>query len=184
MVSELQNLRNELEIAQNRYRNLEQDQQSIVKSQIALKEAQNKIRIPPLKDDHFALGKKYFAAKKFDESIFLFDHFIKDYPDEKDLTYQAHYYLGESNFKMAQGKEAPEEQEKLYKKSVVAFQKVVEANNDNDMRVESLFKLGLALKAMDNEEGAVAAFKELLSKHKKSKRAPSAKAELATLEKK
>ncbi|HXW53215.1 MAG TPA: tetratricopeptide repeat protein [Myxococcota bacterium] len=183
LVAELQNLRNELEIAQNRYRNLEQDQQSLVKNQMALKEAQNKIRVPPIKEDHFALGKKYFMAKKFDEAIFLFDQFVKDYPDEKDLTYQSHYYLGESNFKVAQGKEAEEEQERFYKKSVIAFQQVVEANTDNNMRVEALYKLGLACKNLGNTEGAVAAFKELLSKHKKSKRAAEAKSEVAKLEK-
>lgn len=181
LLAELQNLRNELEQAQARYKNLEQDQQSLARNQNALKEAQNKIRIPPLKEDHFALAKKYFTANKFDEAAVLFEHFVNDYPNDKDLSYQSRYYLGESNFKLAESKETTEEKEKLYKKSVVAYQKVVEANNDNAMRIESLFKLGLALKALGNTDGSLAAFKEILSKHKKSKRAAEAKTFIAEL---
>lgn len=182
LVAEIQNLRGELEEAQQRYRNLEQDQKSLAKNQVALKEAQNKIRIPPLKDDHFALAKKYYLGGKFDEAILLFEQFVQDYPDEKELSGQSYYLLGEIYRKLGEAGKTTGETEKFYKKAVVSYQKIIEMYKASILREEALFKIGLVLKTMGNHQGAVAAFKELLSKHAKGKRATEAKKHLAALE--
>ncbi len=182
LVAELQTLRNELEHAQHLYRNLEQGQMSLAKNQNALQEAQNKIRVPPFKDDHFALAKKYYLGGKFDEAIFLFDKFIATYPDERDLQGQSNYLLGEIYKKMADGEKSTVDAERYYKRAVVSYQKIIETTKDQNLREEALFKIGVTLKAMGKKEEAQAAFKELLSKHDKGKRVKETKQQLAELE--
>lgn len=181
LMSEIQNLRGQLEEAQHRYRNLEQDQQSLAKNQLALKEAQNKIRIPPLKEDHFALAKKYYLGGKFDEAIQLFEEFIKNYPSETDLCGQSYYLLGEIYRKLGDSEKTTAESEKLYKKSVIFYQKIIEQYSDSGLREESLYKIGLVLKTLGNKDGAQSAFKELLAKHADGKRVKEAKKQLAEL---
>jgi TolA-binding protein len=184
LVAEVQTLRSELEQAQQHYKNLEAGQQSLAKNQQVLKEAHNKIRIPPLKEDHFAQAKKYYLGGQFDEAVFLFDQLVKNYPDEKDLVGQSYYLLGEIYRKLGDGEKSPEEAEKNYKKSVVSYQKITEMYKDAILREEALFKMGSVLKLMGNTEGAKAAYNELLLHHKKSKRASEAKALLSELESK
>lgn len=182
VVAELQMLRDEIDRAKNIYRNLEVGQQDLAKSQNALLEAQSKIRIPPFKDDHFALAKKYYLSGKFDESIYLLDEFITAHPQEKELVAQSYYILGEINKKLADGEKTVENADKLYKKSVVYYQKIIESHRDSVLREEALYKIGLSLRALKNQKGAEAAFKELLDKHKNGKRAAEAKKQLAELE--
>lgn len=181
MRAEIEELREALDQSQNRYRNLEIDQQSLLKNQAALKEAQNKIRIPPLKEDHFALAKKYYLGGKFDEAVSLFEHYIKEYPDDKDSG-EAHYLLGEIWGKLATDK-SPEESDRLNKKAVIAYQKVIEMykGKNSVLREESLYKIGLVLKAINNKEGAKAAFKALVTDHGGGKRVKEAKKQLAEL---
>ena len=147
LVAEIQTLRGELEQAQQHYKNLEAGQQSLVKNQQALKEAHNKIRIPPLKEDHFALAKKYYLGGQYDEAIYLFDQLVKSYPDEKELVGQSCYLLGEIYRKLGDGEKSPEEAEKNYKKSVVSYQKITEMYKDAILREEALFKMGGVFKA-------------------------------------
>lgn len=184
LVLEIQNLRNELDHAQHLYRDLEKGQQSLAKNQNALQEAQNKVRIPPFKDDHFLMAKKYYLGGKFDEAIFLFDQFIVTYPNEKELLGQSHYLLGEIYSKMADGEKSLSEAEKFYKRAVVSYQKIVEMYSESILREEALYKIGMVLKQLHNKEGAQAAFKELISKHANGKRVKDAKKQLAELEKK
>jgi TolA-binding protein len=182
LVAELQTLRGELENAQHLYRNLEQGQMSLAKNQNALQEAHNKIRVPPFKDDHFALAKKYYLGGKFDEAIYLFEQFITTYPNEKELLGQSQYLLGEIYRKMADGEKTAAEAERLYKRAVVAYQKIIEMYGDSILREEALYKIGFVLKAMGNKDGAQAAFKELLEKHANGKRVKETKKALAELE--
>lgn len=184
LVAELQSLRGELEEAQLRYRALQQDQQDLAKHQLALKEAHKKLNVPPIKEDHFALAKKYLAGKKYDEAIQLFDQFIRDYPNDKDLGGQAHFQMGEAYREHGKAAASTEDTEKYYKKAVMAYQKVIEMHKSSVLREESLFKIGMVLKAMGNKEGAAAAFNELITKHGKGKRALEAKGMLADLDKK
>lgn len=181
MLAEIQDLRNALEQSENRYRNLEQDQQNLYKNQAALKDAQNKTRIPPLKEDHFALAKKYFLANKFDEALLLFEHYIKDYPEEKEAG-DAHYFLGEIYSKLAVDASG-EEADRQNKKAVIAYQKIIELHKgkDSSLREESLYKIGLVLKAINNKDAAKAAFKALITDHAKGKRVKEAKKQLAEL---
>ncbi len=182
LVAELQNLRDELEQAQHLYRSLEQGQQSLARNQNALQEAQNKIRVPPLKEDHFALAKKLYLAGKFDEAVFLFDQFLNTYPKEKDLGAQSSYLLGEIYRKLGDGEKSQTEAENLYKRSVVSYQKIVEAYEGSTLREEALYKIGLVLKSLGNKDGAKAAFNELLSKHANGKRVKEAKKQIADLD--
>lgn len=184
LVAEIQNLRNELETAQHLYRNLEQGQQSLAKNQNALQEAHNKIRIPPFKDDHFALAKKYYLGGKFDEAIFLFEQFIGTYPNEKELLGQSHYLMGEIYRKIADGEKSSSEAEKFYKRAVVSYQKIIEMYNESILREEALYKIGTVLRQMGNKDGAQAAFKELLNKHANGKRVKETKKHLAELDSK
>ncbi len=182
LVAEVQNLRNQLEEAQYKYRNLEQDQKSLAENQMALTEAQKKIAIPLLKDDHFGLAKKYFSNQKYQDAIFLLDEFIKEYPKEKELVGQSYFLIGESNRKIAEGEKVPEEISNYYKKSVLSYQKIVELYSGSTLREEALFKIGTVLKTMGNNQGAAAAFKELLLQNSKSKRAGEVKKILAALD--
>lgn len=184
LVSEIQNLRNELEQAQYRYQILEEDQKSLAKGQQAIKEEQKKGRIPQKMEDHFALAKKSHDEGKLDDAIFLFELFVNDYPNEAKYIDRSYYLLGESLERQGVLAKSPEDTIRFYKRAVVAYQKLVESFSKSPLREEALFKLGLVLKAMDNKEAASAAFNELLSKHKGGKRAQEAKALLSELEKK
>lgn len=184
LVAELQSLRGELEEAQLRYRALQQDQQDLARHQLALKEAQKKLIVPPLKDDHFKLAKKYLAGKKYEEAIQLFDHFIRDYANDKELIGQAHYNMGEAYRELGKAKKTGPDAEKYYQKAVLAYQQLIEMNRKSTLQEEALFKIGLVLKTMGNKEGAAAAFTELIKSHAKGKRASEAKAILADLDKK
>lgn len=182
MVAELQTLRGELENAQMLYRNLEHGQASLAKNQNALQEAHNKIRVPPIKEDHFALAKKYYLGGKFDEAIYLSDQFITTYPDDKELVGQSHYLLGEVYKKMADGEKSTVDAERNYKRAVVAYQKIIEMDGASLLREEALYKMGITLKAMGNKDGAKAAFKELIAKHADGKRVKEANKALAELD--
>lgn len=182
LVAEIQGLRSELELAQQNYKQLEQSQQALAKSQHSAKETHKKIPIPPVKEDHFAAAKKYYLGGQHDEAIYLFDQLIATYPDEKELVGQSYYLLGEIYRKLGDGDKTPQNAEKNYKKSVVSYQKITELYKDAILREEALFKMGGVLKIMGNTEGAKAAYNELLLQHKKSKRAAEAKALLSELE--
>lgn len=183
LITELQNLRGQLEEAQYKYRNLEQDQKSLAQNQQVLKAETIKVKIPPLKEDHFALAKKLFAAGKYDDSMFLLEEFIKEYNTGKDKESigQAYFLLGENNRKIAENKQTSDEVEKYNKSAVVYYQKIVELFQSSVLREEALFKIGTILKSMGNHDGAKAAFNELLSSNKASKRAHEAKKQLASL---
>ncbi len=183
LVNEIQNLRGQLEEAQYQYRNLEKDQKSLAQSQLALKEETNKIKIPPLKEDHFALAKKLHNAAKYDDSLFLLDAFVKEYAEEKDkdILGQAYFLMGENNRKIAESKKSSEEAEKYYKMAIVGYQKIVDLFKTAVLREEALYKIGSILRTMGNKNGAKAAFNELLSSNKASKRAKEAKQQLAAL---
>lgn len=175
LLSELETLRGQLEEAQHRYQTLEQDQKSLMQSHLALKQSQKKFPVPPLKKDHFEMAKKLAAANKFDEAIYLFDEFVRLYPDDKELVGQSLYSLGEMYRKLAEGDKDPGSAEKFYKKSVVSYQKIIEMNHASALQEEALFKIATVLKAMGNREAALATLQELLTNHKNSKRAADAK---------
>lgn len=183
MVAEIQNLRGELEQAQYRFKNLEQNQQDLAKHRATIKDAQN-IRIPPQKEEHFALAKKSYIGGKYDDAATLFEQFIKSYPDDKELVGQSYYSLGEIYRNLGAGGKSESETEKFYKKSVVSYQRVIEDHKESMLREEALFKIGSVLKAMGNKEGAIMAYKELLAQHSKGKRVQEAKKQLAELQKK
>lgn len=182
LVAEIQILRQELDQAKEQYKSLEVNQHSLAKNQQALKEVTNKIRIPPLKEDHFALAKKLYLGGQFDEATFLFEQLVKSYPDEKDLASQSYYLLGEIYRKLGDAEKSKDDAENYYKKSIVSYQKITEMYKDAILREEALFKMGSVLKQMGNTEGAKAALQELLTNHQKSKRAAEAKALLVELE--
>ena len=184
LVSEIASLRGQLEEAQFQYKNLENDQKSLAHRQQALK---NQVAIPPLKKDHFDLAKKLFAAQKYEPALSLFDEYIKQYENDKESKEnkesigQAYYSLGEIYRTWAETQKSSEESEKFYKKSVMSYQKVVEQKQSANLSEEALFKMGLVLKALGNTKAAQAAFNELLSNNKNSKRAIEAKKQLAGL---
>lgn len=177
---ELQNLRSELVETKALYKNLAISQQSLIERQAAL--AQKKVQVPSNAKDHFATAKKYYTDGHYDSAIFLFDEYLKKYPNDKEMMGQSNYVLGEIYKKMGDDEKTPESKENKYKKSVVSYQKVIELNNDAVLREEALFNMGIVLKAMGNKEGAKAAFNELISKHKKSKKTDEAKALLSELQ--
>jgi TolA-binding protein len=178
--TELQNLRNELEEAQNRYRNLEQEQQNLARQKHT---EVKKIEAPASKDDHFQLAKKLVADGKIDESIQLFEQFTRDYPNDREFLPKAYYFLGENYRSLAETNPSKNDADKYFKKSIVSYQKVTESKNDLTLREEALFKMGMVLKAMNNADGALAAFKELLTTHAKGKRVAEVKKQVAELEK-
>lgn len=184
LVSEIASLRGQLEEAQFLYKNLENDQKNLAHKQQVLKEAQNQIAIPPLKKDHFDLAKKLFAAQKYEPAIFLFDEYVKIYEgdtENKESIGQAYYSLGEIYRMQAQAHKDQAESEKLYKKSVISYQKITEQKHAQKLSEEALFKMGLVLKALNNKKAAQAAFNELLSNNKNSNRALEAKKMLVEL---
>src|ERR1700688_3365883 len=143
LMAEVQSLRGQLEEARHRYQSLELDQKSLAENQHALKKAQEKVMIPPLKADHFALAKKYYSANKFEDAIYLLDKFIKEYPDDNELAGQSNYFLGEIYMKMAASKNDESEGLKFYKKSALVFQELIENNKQSGLKEEALYKLGL-----------------------------------------
>jgi len=181
LLSELETLRGQLEEAEHRYQTLENDQKSLMQSHLALKQAQRRVAVPPLKKDHFEMAKKLYANNKLDDAIHLFEEFVKIYGEDKDLAGRSYYHIGESYRKLAEGEKEAAAVEKLYKKSVVAYQKIIEMNHTPAMREEALFKVGIVLKALGNKEAALATFNELLTNHKNSKRVNEAKKLVAGL---
>jgi TolA-binding protein len=183
LISEIQNLRNELEEAQNRYKLLEEDQKNLAKNQQALKEEQKKRKIPAKLEEHFLQAKKYYDENKTDDAIFLLERFVELYPKNTKFSDQAFFLLGSSFKKNAENTDG-EEKIIFYKKSAVNFQALLsDSFKKSPIKDEALFQLGWVLKSMDNNQGAKAAFKELLLKHKDSKRLSEAKAILNELEK-
>jgi TolA-binding protein len=181
MNNEIERLRGQLEEAEHRYRNLQQDQLSLAQHQQALKQAQKKTLIPPLKKDHFETAKKYYLGGKFEEAIFLFDEFNKLYENDKDLSCQSYFHLGEIYGKLAESELSKEQASLLYKKSMVSYQKIIDINANSALGEEALYKMGLVLKAIGNKDAASAAFNELISQHKNGKRVALAKKELVGL---
>lgn len=177
---ELQNLRNELEEAQNRYRNLEQEQQNLARPKLA---EGKKIDAPASRDEHFQLAKKLVADGKIDESIQLFEQFTHDYPNDREFLTKSYYFLGENYRSLAETNPSKKDADKYFKKSIVSYQKVTESKDDLTLREEALFKMGMVFKAMKNTDGALAAFKELLTTHAKGKRVIEVKKQIAELEK-
>ena len=178
LLAELGELKGQLEEAQFQYRNLENDQKAL--AQRALK-TQNHPAIPPLKKDHFDAAKKLQTAQQYDHAIYLFDEYIRNYQDDKESMGQAFFALGEIYNKLGETNNNQEESQKLYKKAIISYQKIIEQNQAAQLKEEALFKMGIILKALGNNEAAVAAFNELLSQNKNSKRALEAKKHLAIL---
>jgi TolA-binding protein len=183
LATELAELRGQLEETQFQYRSLENDQKTLAQKQLALKAAQNHVPIPPIKKDHLDLAKKLHAAQKYDQALYLFDEYIKAYEHdkEKESISQALYALGEIYRYQGETNKTPEDTEKLYKKSVISYQKVNDYSPTPALREEALFKLGVLLKTMGNDKAAIAAFNQLLTYNKNSKRALEAKKYLSTL---
>lgn len=181
LLAEIHNLRGQLEEAQYQYRNLEQEQLSLAQSQEALKKQSKQTYIPPLKEEHLAYAKKLFSANKFDDSIIALEKFIKEYKNDKDSVSQAYYSLGENYRKKAENENDKGQKDTFYKKAVVNYQKIVEMFKVSVLREEALYKMGIILKTIGNIEGAKAAFGELVSSNKNSKRAPEAEKELLSL---
>lgn len=181
LLSELEVLRGQLEDAQARFMTLEQDQKSLAQSHLALKQAQKRMPIPQTKKDHFAAAKKLYTDAKFDDALYLLDEFVKLYEKDKEFIGQVYYYAGDIYHKLADNEKEQDNKNKFYKKSVVSLQKIVEMNHAASLREEALYKMGIILKALGNTEASMAAFNELLTAHKNSKRAAQAKKQLAEL---
>lgn len=179
LVSELANLRGQLEEAQFQYRNLENDQKNLAQKQHALKQAQN-IAIPPLPKEHLELAKKLHAAQKYDQAIYVFEEYIKNYENDKENTNYAYFNLGEIYRHLGENNKTLEEREKIYKKSIISYQKIAEQGKSN-LKEEALFKMALVFKSMGNKQAATAALNELLNYNKNSKRAAEAKKLLASV---
>lgn len=184
LIEEIKTLRALLEESQRNYQELESAQENLLKNQHDLKEAQQKIRIPVLKEDHFAEAKKYFHAKRYDDALYLLEQFIKTYGQELTLIAEAHVLLGDVYDKQGELSASLDYKINYQKKAVVSYQKAIATTKDNALREEVLFKMGNMLKAMGNKEGALAAFEEILAKHKNTKRAQAIKKMLAELIKK
>jgi TolA-binding protein len=182
IMAELNNLRGQLEEAHFHYRALEQDQKTLAQKQIALKQAQTKLAIPPLKKDHLDLAKKLQESQKYEDALFLFEEYIKIYEESKDKDIiHAYFGLAEIFNKKGEEQKIPEDAHKLYKKAIIYYQKLSEQKSNLSLCEESLYKMGLLLKIIGNNKAAAAAFNELLILNKNSKRANLAKKQLSTL---
>lgn len=181
LLSDLELLRGQLEEAQHRYQLLEQDQKDLLKNQMALSKAQKKIPIPPLKKDHFELAKKLLQAKKIDEALYMFEEFTRIYEKDREYLGQSYFHLGDIYWQLSGQEKEFSNKENYQKKSVIAFQKTLEKKPSPSLEADTLYKVGLVLKALGNQDASLEAFNELILKHKNSKHLPEAKKQIADL---
>jgi TolA-binding protein len=182
LVNELQKLRGQVEEAEFRYKGLERDQQDLVKNQEQLQEIAEKMRIPPLKDDHFSLAKKLHISGKNNDALMLFEEFVKLYPNDKEQLGQSYYNIAEILREFAKNEKDEMSAENYRKKAILSYQKIVDMYKKATLKEEALYKMGLVLRELNNDKAAKAAFKALIQLNAKSKRINDAKKELAQIE--
>lgn len=127
-------------------------------------EAAREAAIPP--KDLMAQGNRLLAEKKFDEAADKFRALLAKNPKGKDAA-DAHFGLGEAEYG-----------QKNYKKAIVQYSKVQEANAKSSRVPASLYRIGLAFGHLNMSKESKGFFAELIDRYPKSAEAKKARAKV------
>lgn len=175
---EIARLRGDLEVAQNKIRQLQGDYENLytrLDERLAKLEPQTveldgqAVAVPPVESNTYQTGLDHFKAGNFSEAQASFEGFLSSFPNSK-LSAQVAYFLGSCQFALGE-----------YKNSLVT-QRALIKDHPNSPRVPdamlSIASSQLALKAIENAKKTLA---ELISKYPNSPAADSARERLAAI---
>jgi tol-pal system protein YbgF len=126
--------------------------------------------IPSDRQGLYDYGKRAFDEKEFERCKDAFSRFQKQFPKDKELLDNAHFWLAECHFA-----------DKHYDKAILSYERVYKDFPSSNKADAALYKMGLAFLALGYEEDARAFFGELLQKFPKSALVKDAKGRLADL---
>ncbi len=112
--------------------------------------------------DIYRLAYNDYTAGKFDLALVGFRNFVSQFP-HADLSAQAQFYIGESEFARKNWPEAARE-----------YEKVSQNYAKSDFRPKALYKRALALQALNKTAEARAALKQLVNDYPRHELAKSA----------
>jgi len=103
-----------------------------------------------------------FAKKQFDDGKFPlcregFEKFQKNFPKDKELMDNAHFWIGECHFS-----------EKHFDKAILSYQKVITDFPKSEKADAALYKMGQSFSALGYDDDARVFYDELLQKYPKS----------------
>jgi tol-pal system protein YbgF len=120
-------------------------------------------------DTLYRQGVEQIKAGNTREAREILTDFTEKYP-KHDLTANAHYWIGESYYI-----------EKSYDQAILEFEKVIKNYPDRGKVPASLFKQGMAFKAIGDKKSCKYILNKLIEKYPKSAEAASAKAKLKAI---
>ncbi len=111
-------------------------------------------------------ARKAFEKNKFEDALDLFQELIKTYPESKNAD-NAQFWIGEIYYR-----------NKMYKESIIEYQKVIENYSKGNKVKDSMLKQGYAFLKLGDKKNARTLFKLLIKKYPKSSQAKIAKKNL------
>lgn len=106
---------------------------------------------PDSPQEAFAMSQEHIEAGEYDLAEAGFRNFISSYP-EHQLVPEARYWIGESQLRRQQ-----------YRQAAESFLTIYEEHQDSALVPDSLYKLGLSLRGLGANEDACGAFAEALN---------------------
>ena len=97
-------------------------------------------------DEMYAAGMEALNSGFYDEAELAFEHILKDFPKDK-LAGNAQFWLGEAYYKQGE-----------FNKAKHAFKNGYEKYRSGNKAADSLFKLGMTLKSMNENKNACIVF--------------------------
>lgn len=161
LVTELQQLRGQLEETQHR---LEDLQSAPPPKVVVPPPAPEPVATTESKAELFARAKKLYDAKKYDQAIEVFDDFVEEYKDDKNLASQAYFMRGDAYFMRAKKSSKASLKKDLYKKAVLSFQEILTRYPNFKRTHDTLMKIGQSLDAMGYRKDAAVFYREAKKK--------------------
>ena len=195
VVSELQMLRGEIEVAKHELGTTRASVESIlarppvgvaVAASAPKSGDPNKVtqiggqEVPTDKKAHYDFAKKLYDDKKFTEAAEAFDLYIARNPKDTDFIDNAAFWMAESYTKIATDATDRAGRDKALKQAILAYQRVLD--DPGSEKVDgALFKIGLCFEQLGFADEARVFYEELVAKHPKSSLVVDAKKRLKAL---
>jgi TolA-binding protein len=197
MVTELQTLRGDIEVAKNDLSQQKASVESILArppATVAAAATAPKVEaidpskpamiagaaIPADPKGHYDVAKRLFDDKNFAGSADAFDLFLTRHPQGNDLVDNAAFWKAESYAQLAAQATDKGAKEKAYKQAILSYQRVLESPT-SEKADGALLKIGMAFEALGFQDEARVFYDELLAKHPKSSLVADAKKRLKAL---
>ena len=116
--------------------------------------------------DIYDSGRQAFEKSKYEDALDLFQELIKKYPESKNAD-NAQFWIGEIYYR-----------NKMYKESIIEYQKVIENYSKGNKVKDSMLKQGYAFLKLGDKKNARTLFELLIKKYPKSSQAKVAKKNL------